>query len=318
MKDLAGKVAFITGGASGIGLGIAKACVKYGMKVLIVDKRPHALQEAMGYFQKNKDSVYPIQLDVTDRDAYVRAADEAERVFGKIHVLVNNAGVGTPGGTIDRLNYKDWDYAMSVNVGGVINGIMTVVPRIIKHGEGGHIVTTSSTCGFMGSLGFTIYCTTKYAVVGMMECLATELQDKNIGVSILIPGPTVSDLGRSSFENRPEHLRIEGETWPPKMPPNPPPGMKDQPRRPIEEVRKVFMDPDETGERVIRGIRNNDLYIHTHPEWRDGYISRHNAIIRAIPDEPRNEARWEVIKNFGTIIYNDIYDKQKPVGPPDW
>jgi hypothetical protein len=80
----------------------------------------------------------------------------------------------------------------------------------------------------------------------------------------------------------------------------------------------VIMDPIETGERVIRGIRNNDLYIHTHPEFKDGYIARHNAIIRAIPDEPRNEKRWEVVKNFGTIIYNDIYDKQQPVGPPDW
>ncbi|MCX7912096.1 MAG: SDR family NAD(P)-dependent oxidoreductase, partial [Dehalococcoidales bacterium] len=182
-----------------------------------------------------------------------------------------------------------------------------------KHGEGGHIVTTSSTCGLMGSAGFTIYCTTKFAVVGMMECLATELQDKNIGVSILIPGPTVSNLGQSSWENRPEHLKVEGESWPPK----PPPGAQADMRRMIE-VRQAFMDPVETGERVVRGIRRNDLYIHTHPEWRDGYIARHNAIIRAIPDEPRNEKRWQIVKNFGTIIYNPIYDKQEPVGPPDW
>ncbi len=318
MKDLKGKVAFITGGASGIGLGIAKACARQGMKVIIVDARQNALDEAMAYFKGKEKSVRPLKLNVTDREAYVKAADEAEKMFGKIHVLVNNAGVGTPGGTIDNLDYKDWDYSLSVNVGGVVNGIMTIVPRIIKHGEGGHVVTTSSTCGLMGSLGFTIYCTGKYAVIGMMECLATELQDKNIGVSILFPGPTVSNLGQSSFENRPAHLRNPGDTWPPKMPANPPPGMRDRPRRPIEEVRQVFMNPDETGERVVRGIRNNDLYIHTHPEWREGYIARHEAIIRAIPEEPRNEKRWEVIKTFGTIIYNDIYDKQQKVGPPDW
>ena len=315
MKDIKGKVAFITGGASGIGLGIAKACVKYGMKVVIVDSRQDALDEAMAYFKEKKAPVHPIKLNVTDREAYVKAADEAEKVFGKIHVLVSNAGVGSGGGPIEKLSYKDWDYSMGVNVGGTINSIMTVVPRILKHGEGGHIVATSSTCGLMGSSNFTIYCTTKFAVTGMMECLATELQDRNIGVSVLYPGPTMGNLGLSSFVNRPEHLRNEGETWPPKMPPPPKDG---QPRRPLGDFRVVMMDPVETGERVLRAIRNNDLFIHTHPEFRDGYIARHDAIIRAIPDEPRNEKRWEIMKNFGTIIYNDIYDKQNQVGPPDW
>lgn len=314
MKNFRGKKAFVTGGASGIGLGIAKAFAKYGMKVVIVDSRQNALDEAMVYFQERGFPAHPIKLNVTDREAYVKAADEAEKVYGNIHVLVNNAGVGSGSGPIDKLTYKDWDYSMGVNVGGAINGIMTIVPRILKHGEGGHIVTTSSTCGFMGSANFTIYCTTKFAVAGMMECLATELQDKNIGVSILIPGPTMTNLGQSSFENKPVHLRNEGETWPPK----PPPGQEGRPRRPPGEMKDVIMDPVETGERVVRGIRNNDLFIHTHPEWEDGYKSRHDAIIRSIPDEPRNEKRWAVVKNFGTIIYNDIYDKQQPVGLPDW
>jgi NAD(P)-dependent dehydrogenase (short-subunit alcohol dehydrogenase family) len=315
MKDIKGKVAFITGGASGIGLGIAKACAKYGMKVIIVDSRQDALDEAMAYFKEKKLPAHPIKLNVTDREAYIKAADEAEKVFGKIHVLVNNAGVGSGGGPVEKLTYKDWDYSMGVNVGGVINGIMTIVPRILKHGEGGHVVATSSTCGLLASDKFIIYCTTKYAVCAMMECLATELQDRNIGASVLIPGPTMTNLGLSSFVNKPANLRNEGETWPPKMPPPP----KDAPpRRPFADMGTVFMDPLETGERVVRGIRNNDLYIHTHPEFKDGYIARHNAIIRAIPDEPRNEKRWEIVKNFGTIIYNDIYDKQKQVGPPDW
>ncbi|MCK4274283.1 MAG: SDR family NAD(P)-dependent oxidoreductase [Dehalococcoidales bacterium] len=315
MEHVEGKTAFITGGASGIGLGIAKACTKYGMKVVIIDSRQDALDEAMAYFKEKKQPVHPIKLNVTDREAYVKAADEAEKVFGKIHVLVSNAGVGSGGGPIDKLTYNDWDYSMGVNVGGCINSIMTIVPRILKHGEGGHIVATSSTCGLLAADKFIIYCTTKYAVCAMMECLATELQDKNIGASVLIPGPTMTNLGKSSFENRPAHLRNEGETWPPKMPPPP----KDAPpRRSFMDMKDVIMDPIETGERVVRGIRNNDLFIHTHPEFKDGYIARHNAIIRAIPDEPRNEKRWEIVKNFGTIIYNDIYDKQKQVGPPDW
>ncbi len=313
MQQLEGKTAFITGGASGIGLGIARAFVKHGMKVVIADARRDALDEAVAGFQKKGQSVHPLQMNVTDRTACARAADEAESVFGKIHVLVANAGVGSGSGAIDRLNYKDWDYSLSVNVGGVVNSVMTFVPRILKHGEGGHIVATSSTCGLMGSSNFTIYCTTKYAVCGMMECVATDLQGRHIGVSILIPGPTVSNLGKSSFENRPAQLRIEGQTWPP--PPPPPDG---RPRRSPAEMQGIFMNPDETGERVVRGIRNNDLYIITHPEFKAGFNARNEAIMRACPAEPRNEKRWEVVKNFGTIIYNDIYDQQKQVGPPDW
>ncbi len=314
MENVEGKTAFITGGASGIGLGIAKVFARNGMKVVIIDARQDALDEAMAYFKENGGEVHPINFNVTDREAYVKAADEAEKVFGKIHVLVNNAGVGSGGGPIEKLTYKDWDYSMGVNVGGVINGVMTILPRILKHGEGGHIITTSSTCGLMGSSIFTIYCTTKFAVTGMMECLATELQDRNIGVSVLYPGPTMGNLGLSSFVNRPEHLRNEGETWPPQLPA----GQESRPPRPRGDFRIVAMDPVETGERVLRGIRRNDLFIHTHPEFTNGYIARHDALIRAVPDEPRNEKRWEIMKNFGTIIYNDIYDKQKPVGPPDW
>jgi len=314
MKDFKDKVAFITGGASGIGLGIAKVFARNGMKVVVADARQNALDEAMAYFKQNGGEVHPILLNITDREAYARAADETEKVYGKIHVLVNNAGVGS-GGPMEKLTYKDWDYSLGVNLGGVVNGVMTMLPRILKHGEGGHVVTTSSTCGLMGSANFSIYCTTKFAVTGMMECLATELQDRGIGVSVLFPGPTMTNLGQSTFENRPEHLRNEGETWPPA----PPPQAKDAPpRRPREDFMKVVMDPVETGERVLRGIRRNDLYIHTHPEFRDGYIARHDAVIRAIPDEPPKPERWEIMKNFGTIIYNDIYDKQQPVGPPDW
>ncbi len=315
MDNFKGKAAFITGGASGIGLGIAKVFAKNGMKVVIADSRQSALDEATAYFEENGGDVHPIRMNVTDREAFAKAADEAESVYGNIHVLVLNAGVGSGAGPIENLTFNDWDYSMGVNVGGTINGAMTIVPRMIKHGEGGHVIATSSTCGLMGSGNFSIYCTTKFAICGMMECLATELQDKNIGVSVLIPGPTNTNLGKSSYENRPEHLRNEGETWPPPPPPRP---KGAPPRRPMGEIEDTIMDPVETGERVLRGMKNNDLFIITHPEWRDGFKARNDAIMRAVPDEPRNEKRWEIIKNFGTIIYNDIYDKQKLVGPLDW
>ncbi|MBN1190305.1 MAG: SDR family NAD(P)-dependent oxidoreductase [Dehalococcoidales bacterium] len=308
MENISGKVAFITGGASGIGLGIAMACVKYGMKVVIADSRQDALDEAMAYFRKTEQPVHPIRLDVTDRAAYARAADEAESVFEKIHVLVNNAGVSCPG-LVQDLTYKDWDFGLSVNLGGVINGIVTILPRILKHGEGGHIVSTSSTGGLSAMGGHIIYCTAKYAVAGMMETIATDLQDKGIGVSVLIPGLTDTNLNESTIANRPPHLRNEGEPWPP-----PPPASKR--RTPLG--KEAFMTPEETGERVVRGIRNNDLFIITHPEWKAGFNARNEAIMRAVPDEPRNQKRWDIVMTFGSVIYNDIYDKQKQVGPPDW
>jgi NAD(P)-dependent dehydrogenase (short-subunit alcohol dehydrogenase family) len=303
MDNVAGKTAFITGGASGIGLGIAKVFAKHGMKAIIVDLRQDALDEAMTYFREKKLPAHPIRLDVTDRVAYAKAADEAENVFGKIHVLVNNAGVGG-GSPVQKMTYKDWDYVMGVNLGGVINGLVTVLPRILKHGDGGHIVSTSSTNGIAATGVSISYCTSKFAVAGMMEGLATELQNTSVGVSVLIPGPTMTNLGSTSSENRPAHLRNEGETATPG------------PQRPGDPV--VWMDPLETGERVERGIKNNDLFIMTHPEFKATYNARHQAIMRACPDEPRNEKRWEIIKDYGTVIYNDLYDKQKQVGPPDW
>jgi NADP-dependent 3-hydroxy acid dehydrogenase YdfG len=315
VKDINGKVAFITGGASGIGLGIAKACARHGMKVVLADSRQDALDEAMKYFRTQKQTAHPIKLDVTDRDAYARAADEAEKVFGKIHVLVNNAGVAS-GSTVQNCTYKDWDFSMGINVGGAINGLVTIIPRILKHGEGGHVVATSSTGGLSAVGNCVIYCTTKYALAGMMECVATDLQDKNVGASVLVPGPTTTNLGPSTFTNRPEHLRNAGETWPPKPPPSPEEGGPKMP--PPMSFGEVFMDPVETGERVVRGIINNDLFIITHPEFKQGFNARNEAIMRACPDEPVNQKRKDVVKMFGTLMYNPIYDQQKQVGPPDW
>lgn len=314
MENVEGKVAFITGGASGIGLGIAKVFVKNGMKVVIADMRQDALDEAMAYFKDNGDGglVHPIKLDVTDREAYKLAADEAERVFGKIHVLINNAGVGS-GGPLRSATYKDWDYSMGVNVGGVINGIVTILPRIMKHGEEGHVVSTSSTVGLFAMAGCGIYTTTKFAVTGLMESLASELEGTGVGASVLYPGATTTNLGLSSQVNRPEHLKNETE---PSMPPPPPPS-KDGPQRPMMDT-STFMDPVEMGERVLRGIKRNDLFIITHPEFRDGIVGRNNAVLRAIPDEPPNHERHEVLKGFGTLIYNPAYERQTTPGAPDW
>jgi NAD(P)-dependent dehydrogenase (short-subunit alcohol dehydrogenase family) len=308
MENVAGKVAFITGGASGIGLGIAKVFAANGMKVVIADMRQDALDEAMAYFKSKQLPVHAIKLDVTDREAYARVADEAEAVFGKIHVLVNNAGVGVTGGPVQFTTYKDWDYGLGVNIGGVVNGLVTVLPRILKHGEEGHVVSTSSTAGFFAVGNCAIYNTSKFAVTGMMETLATDLQGTRVGVSVLYPGPTTTNLGVSTQVNRPAHLRNEAPTTPP------PPRPGGEQRRPPGDT-SVFMDPVEMGERVLRGIKRNDLFIMTHPEFRDGIIARNQALLRAIPDETPNVKRHEVLKGYGTLVYNPIYEKQTTPGP---
>ena len=138
MKQVEGKTAFITGAANGAGLGMAQVFSKNGMKVVLADIRQDSLDRAMASFGNNPN-VHAIRLDVTDREAFARAADETERVFGKVHLVCNNAGINlfVP---IEECTYNDWDWVMGVNFGGVVNGVQTFMPRIRKHGEGGHIL----------------------------------------------------------------------------------------------------------------------------------------------------------------------------------
>ncbi|NLM51796.1 MAG: SDR family NAD(P)-dependent oxidoreductase [Firmicutes bacterium] len=303
MQNVAGKVAFITGGASGIGLGIAKAFAKAGMKVVIADLRQDALDEAMTFFQEKKLPVHPVKLDVTDRQAYAQAADEAEKVFGKVHVLVNNAGVAMPG-SIEKTTFKDWDFGVNVNLMGVVNGILTFLPRMLAHGEESHIVTTSSMSGLSVVDGNVIYNATKAALITMTETMAADLKNTNVGVSVFCPGPVSSNLGYTSQIVRSEHLKNEEQG---QIPP-----------RKTSSAHEAFMSPEEVGLRVLRGIKRKDLYILTHPEFKTGLKARFDAILRAFPDEPINEKRVAVIKNIGTLLYNPIYEMQTTPGEPDW
>lgn len=300
MENLEGKTAFITGGASGIGLGIAKVFAVNGIKVVIADIRQSVLDEAMKYFKSKDLPVHPIRLDVTDREAYARAADEAESVFGNIHILINNAGVGG-GGPMQELTYEDWDFVININIGGVINGLVTFLPRIMKHGEGGHVVSTSSSGGIFAVTGSGTYCTSKFAVAGMMENLASDLQGTGVGASVYFPGPVSTNLPLSSMQIK------EGKANEAQTNPGPPPF-----------DMSSFMDPLEVGERILRAIKRNDLFIMSHPEFREGIEARNKALLRAIPDEEPNAKRHEVLKNFGTLLHNPIYDKQTKPGPLVW
>jgi len=308
MEDFKGKTAFITGAASGIGLGIAKACGKAGMNVVIADLRKRAIDEVLPYFRERGWPVHGIQLDVPDREAYARAADEAEAVFGKIHLLVNNAGVEVPSNPLWKSSYNDVDFIDNVNIKGVINGIITVLPRILKHGEPGHVVSTSSQSGLSVIPGFTLYCMTKAAVFGMMETLASDLRGTNVGASVFAPGPVRGNLSATSREVRPESLKNAEEPARTAPPPPPPAGAP----LPMFDFNALTMPAEEAGERVLRGVRRNDLYIFTHSEFRNGARAKGEAIVRAFPDQPENE---DFKKAFGFLVYNPIYDTQTTPGP---
>ncbi len=308
MQDVNGKVAFITGGASGMGLGMAKVFAEAGMKVVIADIRQEALDEAMAGFKDTNLAVHAVRLDVTDREQWVQAADEAERVFGPVHVLVNNAGVGVVG-PMQKATYDDWDFVIGVCLGGVINGVQTFMPRMLAHGQGGHIVNNSSQSGTFASGQAGLYITAKMGVAGLSEALASDLQNDNIGVSVYFPGPVRTNLGVSTQAVRPEGLSDTGYAGPRVVPPQ----LNGKPRPAYDP--SVFMDPVEVGERVLRGIRRGDLFIFSHPEFREGMQARHDAIMRAIPDEPVNEERRTVLETFGTLLYNPIYEKQTTPGP---
>ncbi len=274
MKELRGKVAFVTGGASGIGLGIVKAFVGAGMSVAIADLRQDHLDGALAHFAERdlRGRVHGIMVDVSDRDAMARAADETEKRFGKVHVLVNNAGVGIEG-PLRRATYDDWDFGLGVNLGGVVNGLQTFLPRIRAHGEGGHVVNTASLAGLVWMPSFmAIYATSKAAVITLTECLRDDLAPDRIGVSVLCPGPIRTNIHEAG-QNRPSRFKktsgfAEAEAALAKREPSP-----------------LWMDPDVVGERVVRGIQNDELYLITHGEWRDAFTQRMNAILAAMPTE---------------------------------
>jgi NAD(P)-dependent dehydrogenase (short-subunit alcohol dehydrogenase family) len=308
MENLKGKTAFITGGASGIGLGIAKACAKEGMNVVIADLRQNAIDEALPQIDAPK---LGIKLDTSNRENYKKAADETVAKFGNIHVLVNNAGIACAAGPLWSVSGEDTDFAMRVNIIGILNGIQEIVPRMLAHGEGGYIVSTASKAGIIPVPGCGLYNTTKQAVVAITETLASDLPE-GYGAGVLCPGPFTTNLGRSDAEI---DLELRGKPVPTFAPPPPPEPGQDAPPPPPPpatdiDFSRIMRDPDEAGARVVRGIKRGDLYILTHAEFKPGYEQRANAILRAFPaDEPYDG----FAKVFGMLVNNPIFDRQTQV-----
>jgi NAD(P)-dependent dehydrogenase (short-subunit alcohol dehydrogenase family) len=297
MDPVAGKVAFVTGGASGIGLGLSKVLVKAGMKVVIADVREDHLADAAEFFAQGgqKQSVLTLRLDVTDRAAFAQAAQETLRAFGKVHLLVNNAGMGLLG-PIKLAKFDDWDWGIGVMITGVVNGIQTFLPHILAHGEGGHIVSTSSMAAVVPIPNCSIYIMAKAALVGLSESLRGELAADNIGVSAFCPGPVQTNI-RESGKTRPDKYRNSGFAELEQR-------LKDRPNS------ALWMDPEECGERILRGIRRNDLYIFTHREFREGAEEHYRALLASFPDEPLNTERADAIRFLlSNPIFKEVLDK---------
>ena len=300
MREFQGRTAFITGGASGIGLGMATVFARAGMNVVAADIRADHIEQARDEIETAglSDRVRFLELDVTDRAAFAAAADEAESQFGKLHVLCNNAGIGllTP---ITRASEADWDWAIDVNLNSVFNGIQAVLPKIRAHGEGGHVVNTASMAGILQYSQAGIYVTTKFAVVGLSEALRAELAPEGIGVSAFCPGGVRSNI-RDYEATRPERYASE-EAAPTVRPAF---NLSDEDRT---RLAALTATPEQAGELVLQGIRDNALYIFTAPEFRAGVKERFEAIRAALGEDPAREATaLELIPGLvGSPIYRE-------------
>lgn len=277
MKDFAGRTAFVTGGANGVGIGIVRNLLNEGCKVAIADIRQDSIDKALASLDNRE--VMGVQLDVASRDAYKAAADQVEAKFGPVSILVNNAGVNLFQ-TIEDSSYDDWDWLMGVNLHGVINGVMTFVPRMverIKTGEqiGGHVVNTASMAAFIAGGAPGIYNTTKFAVRGMSESLRHSLLQYGIGVSVLCPGLVKSYI-YASDDIRPDALKG---------------AMKPVNHEAVERLAGVHefgMEPDIIGARVIEAMKANLLYIFSHPDHKEELREIFGEILDHYIDHPKD------------------------------
>ena len=288
ITDVKGKVAYITGGSSGIGLGIARVLHEAGMKVVIGYLDEQHIGDALEQFPENDPRVHAIKHDVMDRDGWERTADEIEKKFGGLQVLVNNAGVGlqAPASTG---TFKDWEWGLGVNLWGPINGIHTYIPRMLASKQGAHIVTTTSTSGILPGSGAGIYTVAKIAAVGLMEELRLELRNTNIGTSAFIPGLTATNIGKSE-SYRPASLKNDGPpAVAPGAQPRPSPATGGPQPRPASAASMAGgpaavrpMDPLVAARFVLDGILRNDLFIVAEPEYRVGVEARCNALLESM------------------------------------
>jgi NADP-dependent 3-hydroxy acid dehydrogenase YdfG len=257
MTSVTDKTAFITGGASGIGLGIAEVLGRAGARIVIADIERQALDRAVAHLASLDVAAHAIRLDVTDRAGFAAARDAIVESHGAVHLLFNNAGVNVPG-PLHEVSFSDWDWVLGVNLGGVINGITTFLPELLRHGDAAHVVNTASVGGLVGMRNLGIYNTSKFAVVGLSEALRADLYATGVKVSVLCPGVVATALGASE-RNRPSHLAGSRPA-------------------PAEAGPAIGMSPVELAQQVLAAIQADEFFISSHPEFRELVGQRNRAV----------------------------------------
>jgi NAD(P)-dependent dehydrogenase (short-subunit alcohol dehydrogenase family) len=258
MKDFAGKAAFITGGAGGIGLAMARAFGQRGMKVAIADVEAETCARAVEALRREDIEAIGTACDVSDREALAEAASRTFAEFGKVHLLCNNAGVSRAG-AIETIAASDWDWVIGVNLKGLIHGLQLFLPHMKAHGEAGHIVNTASINGVAGAPLAGPYSATKFAVVGLSEVLAAELAETPIGVSVLCPSwvkTRMLDNGR----NRPTRfggpIKLDADN------------ANTERNARYAKALESGLDPAHVAQLVIGAIEARRLFVFTHAETR--------------------------------------------------
>ena len=241
MDDFQGRVAVITGGGGGIGAAMARAFAARGARIVLADVDRAALEGVAAALGKGGAEVLVVPTDVTALESVRALADAAERRFGAVHIVCNNAGVGIFG-EVATATHADWDYTMRVNFWGVVHGVEIFVPRLIAQGAGGHVINTASMAGLVGMQWLGVYCASKFAVVGLTEALHRELRPHGIGVSVLCPMIVRTNINENSVRNRPAGLRNPGD---PVVPP-------------AGALVGSTIAPEEVARRVVRGVERQD------------------------------------------------------------
>ena len=307
MKDFKDKILFVTGGASGAGLGQAKVFSEAGCKVVIADVRQEPLDEAMAYFRAKNAPAHAIKLDITDRAAYAAAADEVEQVFGgPPQLLFNTAGVNTFGPP-EASTYEDYDWVMGVCLGGVVNGMVTFVPRMIKAGKGGYIATTASMGGFFGGPSTAPYSAAKAAVINLMESYRLSLEKYGIGVSVLCPASINSNI-HNACDTRPKHLANTGY-------------LVD--KTAVDTLAFIYsqgMDPIDLAKWLKKGIEEEQLYVIPYPEEKESLGKHFKQIVDSVlpieADPEGTKRRLDCWKALGEMAMEEAKkNPTKPVQP---
>jgi len=274
VKDFQGRTAFVTGGASGIGLALARTFLDRGMNVMLADVEREAMDAALHSLSNHGDRVAGVIADVSLGEALQDAAEKTFATFGNVHLLCNNAGVSRAG-ALDAISLSDWDWVIGVNLYGLIHGLRIFVPHMKAHGEAGHIVNTSSMAALTPKALGGVYAATKYAIAGISEVLEDELKDTAIGVSVLCPGFTRTNMPDNG-RNRPARFG----------------GAFDVMSDPALAARNKFyldqaakgLDPLDLAALVMRAIENNELYIFTEPGRKPEVASKFATLLHNFDD----------------------------------